>query len=141
MSRFIESFINEQSISRLRLRLSSRLESIERVEREINFREMIERESIEIQRIDYSEDAIRERISSEKISRENRLKRIFEIEDEKTDDRSLQCVLCLENKRNIAPLCGHFISCNTCSQDILTKGNKKCPICRKAWKNLRVIYI
>ena len=139
MSRFtdsiIDSILNVQLRSRSRLRL--RIDSIERVEREreINFREMIERESIEIQRVDYSEEI------REKILRENRLKRSFEIEDEKTDNRTLQCVLCLENKRNIVPLCGHFISCNSCSQDILTKGNKKCPICRKAWKNLRVIYI
>ena len=83
-----------------------------------------------------SESEDEHNIHIENISREE----YIEIEDEKTDDRSLQCTLCLENKKNIVPLCGHFISCNSCSKDILTKGNKKCPICRKDWKNLRIIY-
>jgi hypothetical protein len=47
------------------------------------------------------------------------------VEDEKTQVEELKCGVCLDNKRCIAFNCGHFCTCNACSQELDT-----CPVCR-----------
>lgn len=74
--------------------------------------------------------------SSEKFFTEDELKNK---KDTKTDDESIQCKICLENKKCIVLIpCGHSDLCMTCSNTI-SKTSKKCPNCRKNI-NSRVYY-
>lgn len=47
------------------------------------------------------------------------------VEDEKTQVEELKCGVCMDNKRCIVFNCGHFCTCDTCSQRLDT-----CPVCR-----------
>lgn len=41
-----------------------------------------------------------------------------------------ECILCLENERIIAFVpCGHYISCQICSDIIMSTSHKTCPLC------------
>lgn len=62
-------------------------------------------------------------------------------EDTKTEDASLVCSICTEHKKCILYTpCNHIASCNTCAQQILKSGNKKCPLCRKPIEKLTNVF-
>ena len=59
------------------------------------------------------------------------------VNDEANDEvGEPSCVICLTNKRVIAPRhCNHLCSCITCSNKL-----KRCPMCRGSWTELKRIY-
>jgi hypothetical protein len=65
----------------------------------------------------------------------------LENKDEKAADNEASCKICFENKLCITPNCGHLSMCVACATHIHTRGERKCPICRKAWKTLTKITI
>lgn len=50
------------------------------------------------------------------------------------------CSICLTNIPNISGVCGHLCCCIECSKK-LYKERGLCPICRKEWEDLRLVYV
>jgi len=66
---------------------------------------------------------------------------IKQIVDESTDNESLQCSVCFNNKKCIAfEPCSHLCVCFECSKQIMNS-SKKCPICRSDSINTKHIYL
>jgi E3 ubiquitin-protein ligase MUL1 len=57
-----------------------------------------------------------------------------------SDAASRECVICLQNRREVIMLdCGHICTCFDCSQAIPEP--KKCPVCRELVARIRNIYM
>jgi len=50
-----------------------------------------------------------------------------------------KCVVCMENKPQIFPQCGHVCCCIGCSKQVFAT-TQVCPICRDSWVNLKRMY-
>jgi hypothetical protein len=52
------------------------------------------------------------------------------------------CIICEENEREYRfHPCGHFIVCSTCSEEMVTRRQTKCPLCRATIRSRELTYL
>lgn len=57
---------------------------------------------------------------------------------EKTNDESLVCIICNENKKNVILSCNHDLTCSECCAELLKfEGRLKCPFCRSIASSIK----
>lgn len=80
-------------------------------------------------------------ISSLILFSQNLRPNIVTIEDQKTEELSIQCIICRENKKcALFSPCKHVTCCNSCSQRLL-ETTDKCPQCRGKILKIENIYL
>ena len=72
-------------------------------------------------------------------SSKNKLYISSEWQDVQIADDSKQCVVCMNNGKQIIFNCGHYATCFKCSRQII-KGNKKCPMCNTIINSINRVF-
>jgi len=66
---------------------------------------------------------------------------IDEKSSESMDNASNECSVCFEKPTDcVLYMCGHVCMCYECAQDVRSKENPTCPICREPIKDIIKIY-
>lgn len=66
---------------------------------------------------------------------------VVKIKDEPTNDKNMQCNICMENKKCVKfDPCKHVASCNSCAEKLI-QSSKKCHICKTIIEKTENVYI
>ena len=64
-----------------------------------------------------------------------------EVNDNKAEENEKKCIVCQDNKPCVINTrCGHYICCGSCSSNIFSSKNNKCPICREKWDSIIKVF-
>ena len=64
-----------------------------------------------------------------------------EVDDNKAEENEKKCIVCQDNKPCVINTrCGHYICCGSCSSNIFSSKNNKCPICREKWDSIIKVF-
>lgn len=71
--------------------------------------------------------------SKHKINKHKIIKSNDDLKYNKSDDdlkyNKSECIICMDNKKNIIIPCNHYVMCQQCANQIIN-----CPICRKLYE-------
>lgn len=64
-----------------------------------------------------------------------------EVDDNKAEEDEKKCIVCQDNKPCVINTrCGHYICCGSCSSNIFSSKNNKCPMCREKWDSIIKVF-